>query len=157
MYVHLFDPIEKKVGTGNTMAGAREIFPPFMANRYCEHDMRFQQINDVNVALIVLGKNERYPLYTSCVAKKDLANFLKIDAEIQEKGQEIQNGMIYKPLPGELIMAKTDEFGWTRCHFIEKEGSKAKVYCLDYGVFHQVDETDIRVINQIIFLQCYIL
>lgn len=98
----------------------REINPPFLAGRYCEHDMLFQQINADDVNLIVLGKNERYPLYTTCVATKDLNKYLTVDAAIQTYDDVLQNGMVYKPLIGELIMAKTNEHGWVRCHILVK-------------------------------------
>lgn len=122
------------------------INPPFLAGRYCEHDMLFQQINADAVDLLVLGRNERYPLYTTCVATKDLNEFLSVDAAIQTYADILQNGMVYQPLIGELVMAKTENYGWARCHFLGSNGTTIEVYCVDYGVIITVERLAIRVI-----------
>lgn len=127
------------------MADGREMKTPFLAGRYCEHDMLYRQINDDNVQLIVIGRNERYPLYTMCIAADDLYKFRSLDAEIQSYSDIFQNRMIHKPLIGEVIMAKMD-FGWARCQFLGYNGTMADVYCIDYGTIVTIERGTIRVI-----------
>lgn len=124
------------------------IYPPFMASRYCEHDLHFQQRSEDNIKLVVLGRNERFPLYTVCVAEDDVHKFRLVDAAIQTYGDVLENGVVYVPMVDEVIMVKTTKYGWARGYFLEEsDGTFAKVFCLDFGVIVTVEQRCIRVNN----------
>lgn len=119
---------------------------PFLSMRHCDHDLQYRQFNEDNMKLIVLGRDERYPLWIKCVAERDLRSFLDVDSKIDYEGQKLERGNVYQALPGELCMVKTMSGYWRRCNFMEEDGSgNAKVYYLDYGIFGKVRLEDIRV------------
>lgn len=120
------------------------IWPPFTSFRYCEHDFAYRKLNGTDIDLLVLGVDELRNGHFIGIAKGDLTEFSKIEKKIQEDGAKLENGMIYVPIPTELVMVK---FGgdWHRCKFIEQRGNSGVVYCLDYGIMHTIPMASIRV------------
>lgn len=116
-----------------------------MAYRYCDHQMLFQQINENNKDLIILGRDQRYPQFLKCIAKDDLSDFRSIDQEIQNECESIINGTVYAPLIGEWCLVNTTMFGWIRGSFLGEDGALAKIYAWDFGMVIRVQRTDIRV------------
>lgn len=102
------------------MQSAQILPTPFMAHRYCEHELLFQQFNETNKELVVIGRDLLYRDCFKCVAKDDVANLRSVDAQIQSECRSIENWMVYDPLVGELCMAKTQELGWIRGSCLSK-------------------------------------
>lgn len=127
------------------MDSPQEMATPFMAYRYCEHEFNFQQINEDNKSLIILGRDQRFPEFWKCLARNDLESFQLVYEEIQQACVNLQNGSVYKPLNGELCLVKTAEVGWARCSYLGNDGTMAKMYLWDFGVTLYVDKMDIRV------------
>lgn len=121
-------------------------FPPFMSHRYCEHDLPYIKIDEKNVELIVLGTDTLLPIYTNCISKHHIEPFAQVDQTIQEHGRQLENDMVYTPLPDEICMAKLDNGEWRRCKYIGADVELAAIYCVDYGVVCAVKRDNIRVI-----------
>lgn len=121
------------------------IFPPFMASRYCEHDLQYLALRENNVKLILIGRDALNIDYFNCVLKSNIRQFMDLDRQIQEDGAELERDMPYDPLVGEMCMAKVNG-KWYRTKYlgIGFDGS-SQLYCIDYGVVCLVQRQNIRV------------
>lgn len=120
------------------------IFPPFMSSRYCEHDLQYLALCDEsNVELILIGRDALNCDYFNCVL--NVHQFMDLDRQIQEDGTELERGMTYEPLVGEMCMVKVNE-KWYRSKFLGTGfNGSSQVYFIDYGVVCLVQRQNIRV------------
>lgn len=101
--------------------------------------------------LIVVGFNKLPENVVAVIEEDDFVRFLVKDRHIQNYGKSVENQLAYKPLVGELIMAKMDDTSrWYRCLFAEvvsnyEGGTYGRVYALDWGFSQIVHLNDIRV------------
>lgn len=121
-------------------------FPPFMSFRYCEHDLTYKDVEETNVYLFVLGKDNLQRTYYNCIVASDHDDFIELDRKIQRDGQQVEDGMIYQPLCGEVCLVKINGH-WFRSKYLGIGPHGPSVYCLDFGVVCSATPENFRVRN----------
>lgn len=104
--------------------------PLFMAGRYCEHDLpyiKLEGIDEEKKEWIVLGSDGIETDFHVCVPKMFLKNYETVNDKIQEWGNRMENGMVYRPLLFELCVVKIVRI-WRRCKLVGKDNTGILVY-----------------------------
>lgn len=116
-----------------------------MDERFCQHDLNYQRINGTNVELVILGRCQQDPGHLTCVALLDAPIHTKMMKKIEKDCVALDEEPIHKPVIGEIVLAKTDGFGYLRSKCLGMNGRILSMFAIDYGAVFSVFTEDVRV------------